>query len=372
MRAVSEGRAVPDARFASFMDLCLACRACEDVCPSQVPFGRMMERARTQIEPLRKRRERLLRWLGLEVVLPHPRLVGLAAWAARLARPGLPRPARDLVPRRRPAFGWLPAVTEPRPGTEPRGTVALLAGCVQDRWFRDANLATIRVLAAGGWRVEVPRGQVCCGALAAHHGRLDRARRLARRNVDAFAGADRVVVNAAGCGAHLKEIGDLFEGEAGDRAAALGAKVRDLMEFLDEEGPRVPVTSAGVERVAYHDACHALRAQGIRAQPRRLLEAIPGVDVVEIPDGDRCCGAAGLYNLTQPATAAELGRAKAEAIVSTGAGVVASANPGCSMQLEAHLRRHGPGVQVMHPIELLDRAVRADGDGERPDEEVQP
>ncbi|HET7235708.1 MAG TPA: (Fe-S)-binding protein [Actinomycetota bacterium] len=349
MRSVADGIADVDRTFSRFMDLCLACRACEDVCPSHVPFGRMVERARVQVEPLRTRRARFLRWLGLDVVLPRPALLWIVAALQPLGRLVLPRRVRSLVPRRSELFGRLPRLTEP--AGEVRGTAALLAGCVQDRWFREANRATIRVLARAGWRVVVPKGQRCCGALAAHNGRLDIARDLAERNLRAFEGVDLVVVNAAGCGAHLKDLGELLGTE---RARTFSAKVRDVTEALDELGELGPLSA----RVAYHDACHALRAQHIREQPRALLERIPGLELVEIAEGDVCCGAAGLYNVLEPAMASELRRRKAEAIVTTGASVVASANPGCTAQIAAGLRELGAEVEVVHPVELLDRAAR--------------
>jgi len=352
MRAVAEGRADVDLAFRSYMDLCLACRACEDVCPSHVPFGRMIERARVQAEPLQPPGVRALKRLGLEVVLPRPRLVALAAGLAPLARPFLPRRVRALVPRGR-AGRRLPRLAEP--DGEPRGTVALLTGCVQDRWFREVHRATIRVLVRNGWRVVVPRGQACCGALAAHHGRLGAARRMARRNLAAFAGAELVVANAAGCGAHLKAYGDLVEGEGEE----LAGRVRDVLELLHEGGIEAPAGNPGFARVAYHDACHALRAQRIREQPRALLAEIPGIELLEVPEGDRCCGAAGLYNVLQPGMAGELMRRKAEAIASLGPDAVASANPGCTMQISAGLRALGLDVPVLHPVELLDRAYRA-------------
>jgi glycolate oxidase iron-sulfur subunit len=347
MRAVAEGTGTVDEAFSTFMDLCLVCRACEDVCPSHVPFGRMMERARVQIEPRRSSGSRFIRWLGLDVALPHPALLRAAALFQPLARPFLPKRVRAVVPKRTYPFARLPRTTEPPPGVAVRGTVALLSGCVQDRWFHRVNLATVRVLARNGWRVTVPRQQRCCGALGAHNGRLDGARKLARRNAEAFAGADHVIVNAAGCSAHMKEYGDLVEGTA--------LQVRDLMEFLDDEGlAEAPTVHLG--RVAYHDACHALRAQGIRAQPRSVLRLIPGLEVVEIPDGDRCCGAGGLYNVVEPEMSGALMREKAEAIRDTGARTVASANPGCTMQIAAGLRALGADVAVVHPIELLDAA----------------
>src|SRR5262245_8004497 len=355
MRSVADGLAEPDERFAGFMDLCLACRACEDVCPSHVPFGRMMEHARVQIEPLRSRRARFLRWLGLDVVLPHRKALWLAAALQPIGRVVVPKRVRAITPKRSELFRRLPRVTEP--SGEARGTVALLSGCVQDRWFRDVNRATIRVLARNGWRVTVPRDQQCCGALAAHNGRLDTARALAERNVRTFADADVVVVNASGCGAHLQDLGDVVD-SGGSRA--LAGKSRDVMAFLFDEGLSTsPAADPGFGRVAYHDACHALRVQHVREQPRALLRTIPGLEVVDIANTDVCCGAAGLYNVLEPEMSSELRRRKAEAVAATGATVLASANPGCTMQIAAGLRGLGAGIEVLHPIQILDRAYAA-------------
>ena len=352
MRAVSDGAATVDDTFASFMDLCLVCRACEDVCPSHVPFGRMMERARAQVEPLRTRRARFVRWLGLDIVLPHPLALRVASALQPIARPFLPRRIRAITRRHTSPFARLPRETAPADGVEPRGTVAVLAGCVQDRWFHEVNRATIRVLARNGWRVMVPRQQRCCGALGAHNGRLETARRLARRNARAFAGADHVIVNAAGCSAHMKGYDELGEGTR--------LPVRDLMEFLADEGlAAAPTTPLADGKIAYHDACHALRAQHIHEQPRAVLRQIPGIQIAEIPDGDRCCGAAGLYNVLEPEMSGQLMRQKADAIRDTGARVIASANPGCSMQIAAGLRELKVDAEVVHPVQLLDRAYAA-------------
>jgi glycolate oxidase iron-sulfur subunit len=259
----------------------------------------------------------------------------------------LPRRVRALVPRGAAARGRLPDVTEPV--GEARGTVALLVGCVQDAWFRPVNEATIRVLARNGWRVIVPRDQSCCGALAAHNGHLGTARKLARTNAGAFAGADHVVVNAAGCAAHMASYGELV------RDGPL--PVRDVTAFLFEEGLRgEPGSLPAPTLVAYHDACHALRALGIHAQPRALLGAIGNLELAEIPNGDRCCGAAGIYNVTEPEMSSRLMREKAQAIASTGARIVASANPGCTLQLGAGLADLGVTADVVHPVELLDKA----------------
>ena len=349
MRSVAEGTSVVDGTFAEFMDLCLVCRACEDVCPSHVPFGRMMERARAQVEPLRTRRARFIRWLGLDVTLPHPALLRIVSAFQPIARPFLPRRMRALAPRRTSPFARLPRVTEPPAGVEVRGTVSVLSGCVQDRWFHQVNRATIRVLARNGWRVLVPREQRCCGALAAHNGRLRSARSLARRNTAAFAGADQVIVNSAGCGAHMKEYDALIEGTS--------LPVHDLMEFLADHGLSEPPTNGLADgKIAYHDACHALRAQRIHEQPRAVLRQIPRLEIVEIGNGDRCCGAAGLYNVLEPEMSGRLMREKAEAVRDTGVRIVASANPGCTMQIAAGLHAIGADVAVVHPIELLDLA----------------
>src|SRR4249920_3698015 len=357
MRAVSEGRAEIDDAFGEAMDGCLVCRACEDVCPSHAPFGRMMEAARVQIEPRRPRSDRAARRLGLDVLLASPKLLWVAAVLQPVARPFLPRRIREITPRPSERLRRLPRVTDPPAGVEVRGTVALLSGCVQDRWFREVNRATIRVLARNGWRVEVPRAQACCGALAAHNGRLDTARTLAERNLRAFAGIDVVVTNAAGCGAHLQQLGDLI---ATDEARAFSTKVRDVMQLLHDEGlARPPEGRPGFERVAYHDACHALRVQHLRDQPRAVLRTIEGVEVLDVPNGDVCCGAAGLYNVLEPEMSSELRRRKAEAVVATGAEVVASANTGCTMQITAGLRDLRSPIRVLHPIEILDRAYAA-------------
>jgi len=349
MRAVSQGVAEPDRTFASFMDACLVCRACEDVCPSHAPFGRMMEAAREQIEPTRGPISRLMRWLGFHWILPHPTAIRGLAVLQPLARPFMPAHVRALITGSAHPFARLPRVTDPS-AFEVRGTVALLSGCAQDRWFHEVNLATIRVLAATGWRVEVPRDQACCGALAAHNGRLAVARRLARRAAHAFAGAEVVVVNAAGCSAHMKTLEEIQPGT--------GLPVHDLMAFLAERGLGQAELRPIEVTVAYHDACHASRAQGIRTEPREVLSQIPGLRILEIPEGDRCCGAAGTYNLTQPEMSGALRDEKAEAVAATGATILASANPGCSMQIAAGLRAAGAtAIEVVHPIQMLDRAL---------------
>jgi glycolate dehydrogenase iron-sulfur subunit len=354
MRAVGDGAAPIDDTFADFMDRCLVCRACEDVCPSHVPFGRLMEAARVQIEPRRPAAARAVRRLGLQGLLPRKKLLWLAAAMQPVVRPFMPKRTRELTPRPSALFSRLPALAEPPAGVEVRGTVGLLRGCVQDRWFRDVNLATIRVLTASGWRVRTPRGQSCCGALPAHNGRVETGRALAARDADVFAGVDHVIVNAAGCAAHLSELPG-------------GAKVKEITAFLVERGlgdsTFAPLNGDEPFRVAYHDACHALRVLKIHDEPRALLRRIPGLELVEIAGGDQCCGAAGIYNVTQPGLSGALRRQKAEAVEDTGATTIASANPGCTLQLIAGLKDLGLPADVVHPIQLLDRAI---AQGERP------
>jgi glycolate oxidase iron-sulfur subunit len=271
MRAVADGRAELDPTFSRFMDECLACRACEDVCPSHVPFGRAMEGARAQVEPLRTRGQRFARWLGLDVVLPRNGLLTLVARFQRLGLAFTSARTRSLVPRAT-LGNRLPKVTQPE--GEARGTVALLTGCVQDRWFRPVNRATVRVLARNGWRVLVPRNQACCGALPAHHGRLETARDLARRNLRAFADAEVVVSNAAGCSAHLKEIGDLLDT---DEARAFGARVRDARRRITvrRSGHRTRRVPRRVPRAprSTHPRPAACAARG---DPRRRHRGDPG------------------------------------------------------------------------------------------------
>jgi glycolate dehydrogenase iron-sulfur subunit len=253
------------------------------------------------------------------------------------------------LPRRIPARGTRRAV------------VGMLTGCVQQVFFPAVNAATARVLAAEGCDVIIPAGQGCCGALSLHGGRLDEARRFARRTIAAFeqAGVDTIVVNAAGCGSAMKEYAELLEGDGGwgRRAAALSARVRDLSEFLADLGPAARRHPLPVE-AAYHDACHLGHAQGITVPPRDLLRGIPGLLLTEIPNGSTCCGSAGIDNLVQPDAARELGERKADAVASTGARLLIAANPGCTLQISAALAARGQVLPVAHVAEVLDASLR--------------
>jgi glycolate oxidase iron-sulfur subunit len=304
---------------------------------------------------------RLARWLARET-LPYPGRFRAAALAGRLGRPlaGLMpaeiRAMLRMLPEGLPAAQALPRVAAaqgPR-----RARVALLAGCVQQALGPEINAATLKVLTRNGVEVVIPPGQGCCGSLMAHRGEAREARRLARRNLRAFPrDVDAVVTNAAGCGSGMREYGLLFAGQPEEaEARAFAGRVRDVSEFLDALGlAEAPGPLARPLRLAYHDACHLAHAQGVAAAPRRLLGAIPNVTLVEVPEGEVCCGSAGTYNLEQPEIAAALGRRKAENVLSTGCEAVAAGNIGCLVQMRAHL---GGRVRAAHTMEVLAEGYR--------------
>jgi glycolate oxidase iron-sulfur subunit len=299
--------------------------------------------------------------------LPYPTRFRLAATAGRLAaplRPHLPAPLSamlDLLPER------LPPAAQPLPYLykcegKPKAHVALLAGCVQQVLAPDINWATLRVLARNGIEVVIPHDQGCCGSLMMHEGDDATARKLARRNLRAFPrDVDAVITNAAGCGSGMKEYGLLFKGDPDEEEArAFASRVRDVSEFLvDFEIESAPLPEPA--RLAYHDACHLAHAQGIADAPRRLLRSIPNLDVVEIPEGELCCGSAGTYNVEQPELAGKIGERKAQNILRTGADAVAAGNIGCMVQILTHMARLGRSLPVLHTVEVLDRAYRHEG-----------
>jgi glycolate oxidase iron-sulfur subunit len=350
MRAVDEGFGPADARFAQLMDECLGCRACETACPSLVPYGRMLDAARHQARGSRALPARIARRLGVDIALGRPWMLTAASAMLPVVRPLLPRRLKRLIPRIRflDLMRPLPPVSEPDGPV--RGTVVMLSGCIQDRWFRSVNEATIRVLNRNGWRVLVPP-QGCCGALTAHYGSLDAAHRMAADLgiVMRASEAAWIVVNAAGCSAHMKEYTG-FEG-----AEVVAGRVRDVFEFLEEQGWEPPASSP-VAAAAYHDPCHLLHAQRVAGAARAVMAGIPGLSLVEIADGARCCGSAGLYNVFEPAPADALMREKAVNVAATGCGAVLAGNPGCAMQIQAGLGEIGASITVSHPIEVLDAA----------------
>ena len=338
---------------ARHFDRCLGCMACVPACPSGVRYDLLIERTRAERRERAPRgaRARLLD-AAIFATVPRPRLLRALSWPLALGiRPFAlaPRVSRaDLRAR--------PERTTPA-GGERRMTAALLEGCVQRALFGRVNLAAAQVLAADGCEVVIPAGAGCCGALALHAGREREARRRAAATVAAFAGHDRIVVTAAGCGSAMKGYGELL---GTDEARRFAAAVRDVTEVLAELGPAAERAPLPPTRVVYQDACHLNHAQGVAAQPRALLRAIPGVELVEIEDAGTCCGSAGIYNLVQPRTARELGERKARAILAVDPDVVATANPGCAVQLQAALRRLGRGdLRIVHPAELVAESVTA-------------
>jgi glycolate oxidase iron-sulfur subunit len=376
-RALEDGRIELTPAVAEHFDRCLGCMACVDVCPSGVRYDHVIDAALDRVErglrrpmvdrlhrgfvfslfpyPGRLRAAAILLWLwqvsGLRWLF---RRLGLLRVSRRLAQldalapPIALREALARLPERVAAEG------------ERRLRVGLVTGCVQQVFFPGVNAATLRVLAAEGVEVVVPRPQGCCGALSAHAGRLDEARRLARALVEAFehVPVDAVVVNAAGCGSHLKDLEHLFEGdpEFAPRAAAFAARVRDASELLAGLAPLAP-RAAIAARVAYHSPCHLQHAQHVGDAPRQLLRTIPGLELVEIADGDQCCGSAGIYNLVEPESADAIGQRKADAVLATGAPLLASANPGCTLHVRKILEARGARIEAAHPLELLDRAI---------------
>ncbi|WP_299432113.1 heterodisulfide reductase-related iron-sulfur binding cluster, partial [uncultured Meiothermus sp.] len=346
-----------------YLDKCLGCVGCVTACPSGVPYGELISTYRGWSEPKRRRPpfQKLFR-IGIQETLPYPRRFRAAAMLGRLGKwmkpllPPLLQAPLELLPDRLSPGQPLPEIV-PAEGPK-RARVAFLAGCAQQVLQPGFNTATLRVLARNGVEVVIPRGQGCCGALAMHTGERARALHFARNNLGAFAGDyDAIVTNAAGCGSGLKEYPILFHGEPEQaQADQLVAKVKDVSVFLSELGLKEVPPLYTPLKVAYHDACHLAHAQQVRAEPRQLLRSIPGLELVEIAEGELCCGSAGTYNLEQPAIAATLGERKARNIIATGAQLVVTGNIGCFTQIQTHLRRLGKDIPVMHTTELLDRA----------------
>jgi glycolate oxidase iron-sulfur subunit len=363
--------------FVEHIDKCLDCRACETACPSGVEYGKLVEHARARIERDYPRPwfVRVVRNFVFRQLLPTPHLIADAARVLRFyQRSGLQAIARGigilkllslaererLLPRIDDHF-FFDRLGETFPAVGPRrARVAFFAGCIANVTFSALNEATIRVLTANGCEVVVPKGQLCCGALAAHAGYRDPARELARKNLAVFLGEDfdAIVTNAAGCGSTLKEYDHLFSAAEAEhaQARAFGKKVRDVTEFLVALGLTAKLASLK-QRVTYQDSCHLLHGQKIREAPRQLLHAIPNLDLVELAGSEICCGSAGIYNVTQTETSLQLLAEKMRHAQSTGAQTIVTANPGCLLQLRAGAQIHRTGQQVLHVVELLDRAM---------------
>ena len=376
MMLVNQGELPVSEGFVDHIDKCLDCRSCETACPSAVNYGMLVEHARALIERDYKRPlfSRMARNFVYCRLLPYPERIAMVAKLLRIYQcSGLQSAARatgilkllglaerDLLlpPVDRHFFFDQLGKTFPAQGTR-RARVAFFAGCVANVTFTALNEATIRVLTANGCEVVVPDGQFCCGALPAHAGVRDVARALARRNIAAFAAAnfDALVTNAAGCGSTLKEYDHLFTADEPEyaAAAAFARKTRDITEFLAALGLSASIRPIAA-RVTYQDSCHLLHGQRIREAPRQLLRAIPGVELVELPFADICCGSAGVYNVTQTTASLDLLAEKMACAKTTNAQIIATANPGCLLQLRAGAKIHQTGQEVLHVIELVDRA----------------
>ncbi|HEY7896296.1 MAG TPA: heterodisulfide reductase-related iron-sulfur binding cluster [Gemmatimonadaceae bacterium] len=370
VRALAEGTLPlddPDVR--THLDQCLGCRGCETACPSGVPYGHILEAARATLNTV-KPPARIAR-LGL-AVFARPRLLAAALAAARVVRlTGLAALLARLPGRTGFAFAMLAASTPrasrsytPRDAT-PRGTVAILQGCVMRGLFAHVNRATERTLATNGYRVVPAPAQRCCGALHAHAGDLAGARALARRNIAAFerSGADFIAVNASGCGLMIKEYGHLLADDPAwaDRAAAIAARARDVSELLVVAGPTLGAPLH--EHAAYDAPCHLVHGQHLAREPLAVLGAVPSLVVTPLPNADQCCGSAGLYSLVEPRLAQDVLGPKLAEIASTGAPLVATGNPGCMMHIGAGLMRAKIPARTVHPVELLDAAYAAQAHG---------
>jgi glycolate oxidase iron-sulfur subunit len=379
MKGLAEGTIDYSDTVVGHFDRCLGCMACVTACPSGVKYDVLIEDTRARIEEHHQRGagDRMHRRMIFTLFPYARRLRMLLALLFLYSRSGLQWIVRKtgllrILPRRlaqldalMPAVSAhhltasLPTIT-PAAGTK-RARVGLLAGCVQRVFFPGVNEATIRVLSAEGCEVAVPREQGCCGALSMHAGRDEEAMRFGRALIEAFekADVDTIIVNAAGCGSHMKDLKRILanDPEWAERAARFSERVRDISEYLAALSPvatRHPLDL----RLAYHDACHLAHAQKIRSAPRQLLRGIPGLELVEIPDGEQCCGSAGIYNLIQPESADEIGSRKVANVLTTKPDLLASANPGCTLQIQKILRESDRKLPAAHPIEILDASIR--------------
>lgn len=376
MRAVADGRLELTSKVAGHLDLCLDCRSCETACPSGVQYGRLIEPFRVEMHraDATTSPDWFLKWIVLGL-FPRRGRLQVALWPARIAQrlridrlvsrlqlhrllPGRLRRMYEQLPQLRRQTAALPEFL-PAKGQR-RARVGLFTGCVADAMFRHVHWATARVLQENGCEVVIPPAQQCCGAIHYHNGAAEPAAALMQQNVDAFPrDLDAIVVNVAGCGSMLKdyshiaaEIDKAMSAEQNAELSAFRQQVRDVNEFLGALGLTPPAGRLTC-RVAYQDACHLQHAQRIHQQPRDLLEAIPGVTVVPIEEPELCCGAAGSYNLTQPEMADRLGQRKISHILQTQPDVIATANAGCSLQLQSQLRQQDRTIPVVHPMELL-------------------
>lgn len=383
MRSIADGNLGVTTEFADEMYYCLGCLACETACPAGVQYAELFETARAEIE----RRDaapgverKFWRWLTLKQLFVHPRMlrfVGRALWLYQGT-------CLEKLLRRKRFFGLIPAhlqALEPQtpviadqfsdeliePVESPpviKHRVALLTGCVQDLVFSDINRDTADVLLANGCEVITPREQHCCGSLHAHNGAVDLAQELARKQIDSFDldNLDAIITNAGGCGSHLKKYSHILHDDPAyaDRARQWDSKVKDIHEWLVQMGFRKPTAGCGLDTTTYHESCHLCHGQKVVSQPRAVLNSIPGLKVVELPESNWCCGSAGIYNITQPEQSAKLLDRKLANLEKTKAPAVATSNPGCHLQLQNGLKGKGSASchTVTQPVTLLARAYR--------------
>jgi glycolate oxidase iron-sulfur subunit len=371
MRSVAEGDIEPDASFAEEMDFCLLCRHCESVCPSGVEFGALMEHTRSGLAP-KTAIGRVARRLGFNLLKSRLQLRFVSTSLRLLQLTGLARLLAALLGERGSALAKLPLVpsssgrrllSEENPA-EGAAPVALLEGCVMPELLGDVNRATVRVLTAAGHSVSVPKSQpTCCGSLHAHNGELGQARALAKETIAAFeeTGEVPVVTNSAGCGSHMKEYPNLFTEEPGwrERAERFSARVRDLSEVLAPGEEPCADTTCVQTPITYDDPCHLCHGQGVRDEPRTLLDAT-GLERVELSESESCCGSAGIYSALRPRDAAQILEGRLEALRASGARTLVTANPGCQLQWQAGVNEAGMDVEVLHLAELLDRTQSKD------------
>jgi glycolate oxidase iron-sulfur subunit len=386
MRAIADGEMDLTKQFGEEMYFCLGCLACTTACPAGVNYAELFEVARTDIETsgvLAKPSRNVIRWLTVKHIFTRPRILRLLGrilyfyqmtGLQRLVRAArltllLPHSLRELEPltptvRRHFSDALIREIETP---PHRRYRAGLLTGCMQDLIYSEINRDTADVLLAHDCEVFTPRLQSCCGSLHAHNGELELAREMARRNILALersAGSldklDAIISNAGGCGSHLKNFAHLLHDDPifAKRAVMWSEKLKDIHEWLAKIGVRIPKTASPAERVTYHESCHLCHGQKITQSPRELLRAIPGLKLIEMSESNWCCGSAGIYNITQPEMSQQLLKRKLGHILNTGATTVASANPGCSAQLEAGLRQVGSSVTVVHPISLFAEALR--------------
>lgn len=378
MKSAIEGRISMGETLVKHLDLCLGCLGCETACPSGVDYSRLIEASRSQIERRYERpfSEKLYRSL-LFSIFPYPKRLRLLLPFLFLYRATRIRKliqSSGVLPKLSDKLahmeGMLPDVKSAFPSSLPditpakgkrRFRVAFLTGCVQSVLFPETNAATVRVLAENGCEVVIPQNQGCCGALSLHSGRLSESRDFARSNIEIFENTDvdAIIVNSAGCGSAMKEYGQLLESDSryAERGARLSKKVRDIMEFLSVIGLQGELKELKL-RVTYQDACHIAHAQRITTHPRRIIKQIPGIEFIELPESDICCGSAGIYNLAEPEMAEKILERKISRLKETGAEVLVAGNPGCLLQIGMGIRRYGLNIKSAHTVELLDWAYR--------------